>query len=918
MTAQAQTNLKQALKSISFLFSLLIISNLCLSAKRLTETNKFSTISSTDIIFISGFEANEFTPLVTLSLEDRVGVARNTWPINGGVGFAKGQVSDPQQLSILGYQTQVRVLSRWSDGSIRFALFDFIVNFIPAYAKTQVTVIKWSQAQASGVGNILSNSNTDIELDNGVIKLKIPKNSFSYLGEIYFDANTNGNYETNELLASTGSHFYDNQANSPLRPSFSYQARSLSYDWNSNSYTIDQSHAVDAGSPVLDQGPAWIREQGGGVENRVFANSNYNAEVIEHGPIKTVIKLSGNFGTGSNASEYSIWIHVYKQQPTVRVQHNFEIHGNPQALNIRRMALSMPLDMGNNPEFIAAGMPTPLTLSNNQKAHHWREGPAHVSNLYHQGFPLPWQSGIDGNAPTQGTDASAGWIEVSNDAVAVTLSLRDMAYKYPKELSYDTSDSTLNAWIWPDFGDKVLDLAGSYDSDGMEGVSFTHDINYHFHSSNSLDNQQWATAMDDPPQPTAPPEWYAYYGTQAAGMIMPFEPDRFPKTEAFMATRGTAMMRSQIEYGMLGMLNYGDMLWGYRAWQLNGNWDSQSLGTWGFHQRQDDYDGWRRGNSMLSTRMLMQYLRTGHTPFWRHAEAHLKHVRDALVKHYNTTRSNGIGIGRRHSGYFGAVASDRQGGIANEGYGSNWLGHYLHWNLTGDWRTLDSLKDIRSAWIENPWDTSQVRKSAFVGLKMMGTIPGFEDDWTLAEQNNRPTNAGTFSSDTTQHWRDCAWFFAYPLYLADVGSGDNGQGANLISKLQNIGASPQPNGSLNWQRDALAAVYWASSDAPAIQQAVYERLIESGTTETFYGGHTNTLEINAMQAYFNAYGLEGLWNLDFEATLTGQNVPFVPAIFTIDWRGKDDLLQIQWDEPLSMAVIHDWECKNNISSYNCP
>ncbi len=871
-----------------------------------------------DVIFGNSFEENDFIPLVNLSLEDRVGVARNNWPISGGVGFSKGEVSNPLQLSILGYSTQVRVLSRWSDGSIRFALFDFIVNFIPAYATTEVTVIKWNQAQNLVAGNVLNEDSNFIEVDNGIIKVKIPKSGFAYLGEIYFDSNNNGTYETGELLANTGSQFYDNQANSPPRPNFTYQARSLSYDWNNNSYTVDQSHAVNAGSPVLNQGPAWIRGQGGGVETRVFGNDNYSVEVIEHGPIKTVIGLKGNFGPGVDESEFSIWIHLYNQEPSLRVQHNFEIHGNPQLLNIRRMALSMPLDMGANPGFNASGMATPIVLNNNQKAHHWREGPANVSNLYHQGFPLPWQSGVSGDNPTQGTDASVGWIEVNDGNVAVTMSMRDMAYKYPKELSYDMENGTLNAWIWPDFGGKVLDLAGSYDSDGMEGVSFTHDISYHFHNNNTLDNEQWAAAMDDPPQPTAPPEWYAYYGTQAAGMIMPFEPDRFPKTEAFMATRGTAMMRSQIEYGMLGMLNYGDMLWGYRAWQLNGNWDSQSLGTWGFHQRQDDYDGWRRGNSMLSTRMLMQYLRTGHTPFWRHAEAHLKHVRDALVKHYNSTRANGIGIGRRHSGYFGAVSSDRQGGIANEGYGSNWLGHYLHWNLTGDWRTLDSLKDIRSAWLENPWDTSHVRKSAFVGLKMMGTIPGFENDWILAEQNNRPNSSGVFSSDSTQHWRDCAWFFAYPLYLADVGSGDNGQGASLIAKLQSIGASPAPDGSLNWQRDVLSAVYWASVDNSTIQQAVYNRLIDSGSTETFYGGHTNNLEINAMQDYFNAYGLEGLWGLDFEAKLAGQNVPFVPAILTIDWRGKDDLLQIQWDEPLSMAVIHDWECKNNLSAaMNC-
>jgi uncharacterized protein YjiK len=884
------------------------------------EPNNYQTYSAQstgdDLIFANDFEDVFFTELTKLSLEDKVNVTRNNWPISGGVGFTKGMVSNIQQLGLLETPSQARVLSRWSDGSIRFALFDFIIETIPANTKVEVTVIKWPENQLAISGNSVTEDNDFIELDNQTIKLKISKNNFSYLGELSFDANNNGIYENDELLFESGMQYYDNQSNPPIRSSFSYLARSLSYDWNTQSYVVDQSHPIASANPsTLNSGPAWIRQEGGGTETRVNANDNYNAQVVENGPLKTVIKLTGSF---AGESEYSIWLYVYNKQPSIRVQHNFEVHGDPQLLNIRRLALSLPIDMGNNPNFIASGMPSNIVLNNTQKGHHWREGPANVSNLYHKGFPLPWQSGIAESNPSRGIEATAGWMEISNENIAITLSMRDMAYKYPKELSFDVSNQTLNAWIWPDYGDKVLDISTSVDSTGMEGVSFTHDINYHFHTPGSLDNDQWATAMDDPPQPTAPPEWYAYYGTQAAGMIMPFEPERFPITEAFMATRGTVMMRSQIEYGMLGMLNFGDMYWGYRAWQLNGNWDGQSLGTWGFHQRQDDYDGWRRGNSMLSTRMFMQYLRTGQTSFWRHAEAHLKHVRDALVKHHNSIRADGIGIGRRHSGYFGAVTSDRQGGVANEGYGSNWLGHYLHWNLTGDWQTLDSLQDIRSAWINNPWDTSQVRKSAFVGLKMTGTIPGFENDWDLAEQDNRPNNAGVFSSDSTQHWRDCAWFFGYPLYLSDVGSGDNGQGANLIAKLQSISDSPAPDGNLNWQRDVLAAVYWAAEDNPTIQSDVYNRLMASGSTETFYGSHTNASEIQSMQAYFDAYGLNGLWNLDFEETLQGQNSPFAPSVLTIDWRAKDDLLQIQWDEPLSMAVIHDWECKNGISNNNCP
>lgn len=823
---------------------------------------------------------HELKAQLKIQVEDHTGFARKSWPVTGGIPFAKGSVFHKEEVGIAEKGSQSRILSRWSDGSIKWLLIDYQADVGPREKSSQFIA---TSGTSFTEGNKLIESDDEIFVDTGVLKFSVGKNKFGFINQMWLDIDSNGKYEQGEQIITNNSgqdHFMDLQANDPNRTTIPYSIRNL------NEGT---SRSVINEKPTIEGGPRWIRPEGGGEETRKRAiDGIYTAEIVEHGPFRTVIKLKGRIGSSDDDSDYSVWIHAYKGKSFLRIQHNFMFRGNPQSTNIRRIGLTLPLNFTSIPKFRAAGLPSQVTLGNTDNAYLYNTGPEDVFHLEHNSFPLDWEVQA-GTRKVQGTKKTDGWIEVSSEKFGVTMVMKDMAYKYPKELSFKADENLMTAWVWPDHGEKVLDLRASGWDYGMQGVSFSHDIFYNFSGKpDGLKSTEFAVVVNDPLQPYVNPDWYGYKQTKAAGMLMPHADDKFPKTEALLATGTTFIERSMIEFGWLGMLNYGDLMFMY-AYQK----DDRPLGTWGISSREDDYDGWRRGNTMISYRLFMQYLRTGEYRYWKAASAHLEFVRDVLIKHYNSNDSRFVGFGRRHSAYWGvtpADENDRNGGVAWDGYGTNWLGHYLHWNMTGDWRTYEVINDIRSAW--NEWgnkDVDQIKGGAFVGLKLIGGIPGYEDAAT--EADSFYASALDRTANPGDEWRDNTWFFGYSLYLQD---NPHPGIVNAIVDWWKAGKHNKDRWGLYWHRESMSAAYWAAKDDYKIRNSIYKELSTIGSTES-----QSSPRIEAQSDLYKTYGLAGLFDCDI--------VPLADAV-TKDtkkgyWRAKDDIMQQQWDEPLGMAVI---------------
>src|SRR5690348_14299321 len=68
---------------------------------------------------------------IPLHVEEAASVSREAWPVSSGVPFKRGALPDVDRLRLVDPRgavlpLQARALARWDDGSVRWALLDFI------------------------------------------------------------------------------------------------------------------------------------------------------------------------------------------------------------------------------------------------------------------------------------------------------------------------------------------------------------------------------------------------------------------------------------------------------------------------------------------------------------------------------------------------------------------------------------------------------------------------------------------------------------------------------------------------------------------------------------------------------------------------------------------------------------------------
>jgi len=120
-----------------------------------------------------------------IDVRESSGVARPNWPISVGVPFPSGLVKDATALSVLDGKTpaaaQARVLSRWPDGSVRWALLDWQMDLQPRQTR------RWRV----GTGHVpaeravkVTDGGDRIEVDTGPLQFAVAKDRFAPLAGV--------------------------------------------------------------------------------------------------------------------------------------------------------------------------------------------------------------------------------------------------------------------------------------------------------------------------------------------------------------------------------------------------------------------------------------------------------------------------------------------------------------------------------------------------------------------------------------------------------------------------------------------------------------------------------------------------------------------------------------------------------------
>ncbi len=672
---------------------------------------------------------DELDPL-PIHVSDWANAASERSPVSGGIPLARGVLpAAAVERLALGDEDGYRVvpfgasvLGSWPDGSAKWLLVDFPAsleeNGSRAFSLGLIAAVDGQSTEGIQV-----DEQTDrYVVDTGVMQVELSRTAFGFIDGAWIDGNGDGSYDDDEQVVSGPGEMFIDLDDAP-------------------------PGAADAGvydhpdtSSLGIEGGNWLRDSGGSSSTRYLASqAEYEIEPFRQTPAHTVFKLSGwhrQEGGSRQFAKYSLYLHFYAGSSVVRAQHTWIMTGDPDLNFIRRMAIDVPLagatgtlDYAFGGPYETEGTPVvhdpsdppfiPLALGPSAVMSGTVDAAGEVAlvaigpdKYYHNtplgnAPPVTYSLLLDGAQQDSGQSPS-GWGDVSDGDRGIAVGVRDFWREHPKEVQY--RDGRMAAYLWPDHGDKALDLRRRYPeirgtvSQGWGkaarrefvtpgsavGIAKTTDLFFYFHTG---DHE--AAAVDDrfrrfqdPLRPFVSGEHNV--ATGVFGPLLAYDPASRPQIENYLDHLMARIIRSKREYGWVGMIDYGDYLPEYEKqnWELDIPWNPFLYSNWG-------YAGWLQENYRFGQWAFVQYLRSGRYPYFRAADTWLRHTRDVDCVFWDAP-DDGPAPGDNDSSHRrgGGHRHDQQHwGAYMASYGIPSIAVVHHYYLTGDGRDLDAARD---------------------------------------------------------------------------------------------------------------------------------------------------------------------------------------------------------------------------------
>jgi hypothetical protein len=246
---------------------------------------------------------------LTLTVKEPAGVARAHWPVTAGVPFPQGRVREVAALRLTSdtpgggaMPLQASVLSRWPDGSVRWALLDWRADLRAGqerrfHVDTGAPSPAAETRGADHAGVTVRDAGDRFEVDSGPLQFAVPKTRFAIIEQARLN-----------------------------------------------------SVPVTAGAVVS------FLDIGG---QRIAAQAPARVSLTEAGPQRARIELRGHFGA---AFDYVVRIDAFAGQAFVRVLHSVEQHNPEPYTFVRQIGIDLPLAFSGTPTYTAGGAgPTPLS-----------------------------------------------------------------------------------------------------------------------------------------------------------------------------------------------------------------------------------------------------------------------------------------------------------------------------------------------------------------------------------------------------------------------------------------------------------------------------------------------------------------------------------------------------------------------------
>ncbi|MBT6146882.1 MAG: hypothetical protein HOH74_15705, partial [Gemmatimonadetes bacterium] len=623
------------------------------------------------------------TALTPIPLHVTGAAGVDNWPLTRGVPLPEGALHNVDGLLLVDSDGgvvphQVRILSRWPNGSLKWVLLDFQGRGNTTYQLTQTT-----STQSLQEGVQIEDTPAAIQVCTGRMRFTVRRDRVGLFEDLQLGTRSQGVFTPAAILTGT------------------------------------------------DGARIWARiregESLGGTKRRIYgmggecraslAPDDWSVEIEEAGPLRTVITCRGalelyapmhHYG-GYQPLRFVLRIHAFAGQAFVRLQHTILFCLNPRETEVEELGLHLPLASGSGPQTCRAEQVDRVFPFESA-------GELLLAQQADNHFRLLSSNG-EQNRVAEG-ERTNGWLTREHAGGGLGVGLRHMAEEFPKALRARVASDDVLGGIdtlpWHDPAGGHLRLTryaeevawhegeGVY-ADGTGTAKTTELFATWFESGaagSAIDDLQ---RLLDPPHVAVEPVHMAHCGVTGG-----FEPasSRFPRSERMLAGFVDWLSR-QIRLGRwYGFFDFGDALVAWEEatndWRFNGRW------------------GWCNSEWDPRHGVWIQYLRTGDPALFHLGEAMTRHSVDVDTCHWHAFRPYFVGGGYRHSvDHFGDEP------CASHTFIDNWVDHYY---LTGDLRTLEVLREAgeflrRYRWTEDPQFSFSLRS---IGNTLRGLLYTYE------------------------------------------------------------------------------------------------------------------------------------------------------------------------------------------------
>lgn len=496
--------------------------------------------------------------------------------------------------------------------------------------------------------------------------------------------------------------------------------RGITLKETAHSYLIDTDKVrleVPFSGPLL--GPAWIgdrqilagespclliRDQRGRVANELGGTADSTVVVEVAGPERVVIRRDGRYRTagGEALAGYTVRLTFAADSADIGIQHSLimteatdKLQFSDVAVRVQpALAAPWQIQLDSSPAYNGETKAYRINPADGERAYL-----AQLVRPHHFFTESEYVAGTGPENESRGETAGQ-WGSMRTTAGGLAWTIRNLTNTFPKELSFGPEGAIAHLWssrggrlldyrastLVPYFGEEwFADWKGGLEAalaltTNAQGTARTHDLTLHLLAQDLPNEELVARAhlADQPILVMQDPAWLNK--TDALGGLHPYDPERFPKLEAYHEAYFREYIAGQAErVGDVGYFVYGAGPHTYTT-EYPGAPDHQRKYPRFYRYSAVDYHG--------RTANWLAYARTGKRLYGDYASAFTRNFYDYRFSYVDLPSRP---LGARLSGGFSHDGPFFWTGVPSAfGVQGADLDHfYLAWYLTGDRRASD-------------------------------------------------------------------------------------------------------------------------------------------------------------------------------------------------------------------------------------